>query len=56
MIVTSGNSEYMVVHTSKDMTLPQFKIRANSNLMGISDDSGKTWKFIDGSSMSNSES
>jgi len=56
MIVTSGNSQYTVVPTVIEMTFPQFKIRANSYLLGISDDSGKTWKFIDGSSMANPES
>lgn len=56
MIVTGGDSQYTVVPTSIEMTFPQFKIRVKSYLLGISEDSGKSWKFIDGSSMEKPES
>lgn len=52
-IVTDGESQYTVVPTFMEMTFPQGKIRVNTYLLGISDDSGKTWKFISGSSMEN---
>ena len=48
---TEGTNKFVVVPTTMVMTLPDGKSTIKSFLLGISADGGKTWEFVNGSSI-----
>jgi hypothetical protein len=53
---TQGDNTFVVVPISMELKFPAGKILDNSYLLGISSDSGKSWKFLDGTSLQDEES
>lgn len=39
---------FVIIPTSTQITIPQANVTADSYLLGISEDKGKTWLFVDG--------
>ncbi|OWK40794.1 hypothetical protein [Fimbriiglobus ruber] len=52
---TEGDNTFVVLPAVLHMALPVGKIRTKSYLLGISSDGGKTWKFLDGTSLQRKE-
>jgi hypothetical protein len=54
-LLTEGGNVFSVVPTTLELVTPDAKIEAKSYLLGISDDAGKTWLFLDGSGIAKKE-
>jgi hypothetical protein len=54
-LLTEGDSTFAVVPTITKLTAPGGKLIARSYLLGVSSDSGKTWKFVDGAGLQQKE-
>jgi hypothetical protein len=53
--VIDGKTAYLVVPTTVEMAAPATKIEAESYLLGVTTDGGKTWTFVDGAGLANAE-
>jgi hypothetical protein len=53
--LTEGDSIFIIVPTTVEMTCPAGTIRAKSYLLGISTDGKKSWAFVDGAGMRDKE-
>lgn len=45
---TQGDNTFVIIPATAEMKFSAGKIITNSYLLGISSDSGKSWKFVDG--------
>ena len=50
-IVTDNDTQFAVVRTTMKMNCPKGILTANSFLIAISSDKGKTWTFVDGNAV-----
>ena len=51
-IARTSEYEFVVIPTSTQITIPNADVTADSYLLGISADKGKTWLFVDGTALS----
>lgn len=50
-VVTANDKQFAIVPITVRVQVPEGTVRANSFLVAISEDHGKTWKFIDGAGL-----
>ena len=50
-LATEGKNTFIIVPTKLRLSAPKAKILAESYLLGISSDAGKSWKFVDGAGL-----
>lgn len=54
-LAKEGDNTFAIVKTKMQMSAPKVKVHANSYLLAISSDDGKTWHFLDGSGLADPE-
>ena len=52
---STAQNKFVIVPTQLTLSLPGATIQADSFLLGISSDLGKTWKFVDGAGIATQE-
>lgn len=52
VITSSTGRQYVVVPTQLELETPQVKLKTSGFLLGISEDQGENWKFVDGNGLS----
>jgi hypothetical protein len=50
-IVTANDKQFAIVPMTVRVQVPEGTLRSNGFLIAVSDDRGKTWKFIDGAGL-----
>ena len=52
---STPQNKFVIVPTQMTFTLPGVTVKADSFLLGISPDQGKTWRFVDGAGIATAE-